>query len=849
MRSTAIYPCGLVACVLALSACGGGGGSSSAPAIEAAPVAAGEPAGFSLSGTIGLAAQVELDADLNDTVATAQRISNPVQVAGYADTVDDARDLFTVLLSAGDRINLYVEGDGVADDLDLNLLAEDGAALASAAEAAGRETIIAPASGDHLIEVSAFSGSANYVLIVTKDVSEVMQAQPEFVPGQVLVRFADLEDGDEMSDRINAMGLNWTRGSAKNTALVSCNSAEQRDAAFARMGMDHLLSDDPDVRRLSEEEQVRRDTPRMAKALRRRADVASADPNYLRRTFAVPQDAGYPAQWHYPAINAETAWDLVAPESGVIVAVIDTGVTDHPDLAGQVVAGYDFIQNPAIANDGDGCDVDADDPGDSRTPGASSYHGTHVSGTIVARTSLQPGGSTDGVAGLAWNARVMPLRAIGVGGGTDFDVMQALLYAAGLANDCNVLPAQRAQVVNMSLGGPGFSATFESVVAQARAAGVVVVASSGNSNSDVPMYPASFDGVISVAATDISGERASYSSFGNGIDVAAPGGDNSTDLNDDGFADGVLSLGVDDLVSPREFNYRFSSGTSMSSPHAAAVFALMLGANPALTPGDVDTMLAAGMLTLDLGNPAFYGFGLIDANLAVRAAFAAAGVDPDPVPARLGVDPANLSFPVGVTELVLTAANAGNAAEALSLVSVRTETDDGAPWLSVSAETVDASGLGTYRVRVDRTGLVGPAVLSGRVVIDSSENDLVVPVSLDVPAPVIDANAGPLQVLLLDPQTSETAHSIRVEATNGAYTYRFDAVPPGNFNVFAGSDRDLDGRICDAGEACGALGDLATPSPVATNLNRTGIDFDVSLRYGPGADGATGYPATVGQGP
>ena len=117
----------------------------------------------------------------------------------------------------------------------------------------------------------------------------------------------------------------------------------------------------------------------------------------------------------------------------MVVAVIDTGVVDeHPDLQGQLVPGYDFILDTTRSRDGDGCDPDPSDPGDSPDPAKRSFHGTHVAGTVVARTSLAPGGTSEGVAGVAWNARVMPLRVLGFGGGTDFDLIQALRYAARL---------------------------------------------------------------------------------------------------------------------------------------------------------------------------------------------------------------------------------------------------------------------------------------------------------------------------------------------------------------------------------------------------------------------------------
>ena len=835
-----------------LAACSGGGsgGGGSAAADPAAP----DPANGSLSGTILISGQVELDGDVNDatapfasndTVATAQRISNPVQLAGYANqpgagsagrsfVAGDARDVYRTFLAQGDRIDLYIEGDGVADDLDLALLQTDGVAVSAAVEDSAHETLQVAADGEYLIEVTAFSGAANYALNLSST-GQVGVAQAEWIPGELIVQF-DLDQTDgPMDEIVSAMGLDWQDGSPENSMLLSCSDPEQRDAAFEAMGMGHLLIDDPDVRRLSAPDQLLRDTPRLAKALRRRGDVIAADPNYIRRAFATPSDEFFGLQWHYAPIRLTEAWDLVAPDTGVVVAVIDSGVADHPELQGQLVTGYDFIQNPTIAADGNGCDPDPFDPGDGLTPGTSSYHGSHVAGTIVSRTSLQPGGDDRGVAGVAWNAKVMPLRVTGLtGAGSDFDLIQALRYAAGLANDCGVLPNARADIVNMSLGGPAFSAALDQTIQQARAQGLILVAAAGNSGTDAPSYPAAMTGVISVSATNIGNTLAGYSNFGTTIDVAAPGGNAApTDLNGDGFVDGVLSLGVDDVVNPAQYLYAFQVGTSMASPHVAGVIALMKGVHPGLTPQNVDDLLAMGAMTIDLGFPGLYGNGLIDARAAVEAAIAAAGGQVPVVPARLGVDPVALTFAVGVNDLVITTSNVGDPNAPLTILSATATTDDGANWLTVTPQQVDASGVGTYGVNVDRMGLAGPATFTGRVSFDSSQNDLDVMVTLEVPPPPIDANAGPVYVLLLDPDNGAVLRSLRFDAANGSYAYRFDQLTTGAYHVVAGTDRDNDGMLCDAGEACGGFPTAGNLADVSVVLIRNGIDFPMALHFGP----------------
>ena len=228
--------------------------------------------------------------------------------------------------------------------------------------------------------------------------------------------------------------------------------------------------------------------------------------------------------------------------ANAIVAVIDTGVVlSHPDLQGQLVDGYDFIKDPAVAVDGDGIDPNPDDPGDRFDPsGSSSFHGTHVAGTVAAATN-----NAVGVAGVAFGAKVMPLRVCGrprslMEGGCDiYDIEQAVLFAAGLANDSGTVPPRRADVINLSLGGDIGSPAEQAIFDQAGAAGVVIVAAAGNlepGQSPYPTYPAAYPGLIGVGAVDINKARAYYSNFGSWVSVVAPGGNTGQDVNGDGQA-------------------------------------------------------------------------------------------------------------------------------------------------------------------------------------------------------------------------------------------------------------------------------------------------------------------------
>jgi serine protease len=830
---------------LPLACGGGGGGETGGGSSSAAP--------FDVSGEIQIAYASAVDSDVNDpaapylandTPATAQPLPNPVTLGGHANvanqgppgrtrTLGDVLDYFRVSLAGGQTVRLFMSGDGSSDDLDLALLTEAGTPLLLSDGSTPTESIVVPASGEYLILVSAFAGESSYVLSIGQATNAIAAAPPEFVPGQVIVRMRDgapaARARSAAAASADALGLDAVAATPDGgPLLLAAGDATQLEDAVRAAGAGHLVlrSGAPSafgVRSADRTAQMRLDTQRLAKALRKRPDVLSADLNYIRRPSATPADEFYPLQWHYPMVRLPEAWDLVAPNSGIVVAVIDTGiVAAHPEFAGQLVAGYDFIADPARARDGNGCDGNPNDPGDSATPGSSSFHGTHVAGTVVAATSLG-GGGDGGVAGVAWNAKAMPLRALGVDGGTDFDVIQALRYAGHLSNACGSLPAAAADVVNLSLGSPDPSAALDAAIAEVRAAGVVVVAAAGNSGNSVPQYPAASPGVISVVAVDADEQLAFYSNFGSTVDLAAPGGDLSADLTFDGFGDGVLSTLFDD--EGNDYVYAFYQGTSMATPHVAGVIALMLGVNPALTPADIDTLLAAGSMTRNIGSSFSFGRGLLDAFEAVSAAIAAKGGALPTLPPQLAADPGALNFGAQGNQAAVAISNSGGNVPPLSVTSTETLEDDGGSWLGVAATSVNGSGLGSYTVSVDRTGLAD-GIYTGAVRFHSTAGDLDVPVIMQVGTAVSsDANAGHHYVVLVDPATFTNAGEVQVEANGGHYSFTLSGVEPGEYFVYAGTDTDNDGVICDRGEACGAYPTLDQPRALVVNGDENGVGF------------------------
>lgn len=553
---------------------------------------------------------------------------------------------------------------------------------------------------------------------------------------------------------------------------------------------------------------------REAIAAARHPAVLAAEPNSLRAPFHAPIDPLYLEQWDLPRAGFEHAWDLQPGDPGRTVAVLDTGVRfDHPDLAPRLIAGYDFVGDTWNAGDGDGWDPDATDP--FVTVGT---HGSHVTGTIAAAH-----GNGVGTVGGTLQGSVLPVRVLGVLGGTDFDIAQGILYAARLPNASGQLPLARAEVINMSLGGPNYSAILADAVAAAIEAGVVVVAAAGNANSDKPMYPAAYPGVVTVSATDMVDERAWYSSFGPHVNLAAPGGDPKKDKDGDGEKDGVLSTVFDPVLGPK---WGRKSGTSMAAPHVAAAAFLLRSQDPTLTPGLVAAYLAAG--ARDLGAPGFdveYGHGLLDAGRSLQIAAGAGGGPP-----AVFHDPAAPTFTVVQEEVRLAVVNPGGGGS-VAITGVTTD----AFWL----EVVDVAGVTPceLRLRSHREGLA-PGTYDGEVTLHSSVGDTVVPVRLDFD------DDGPIGVsrvcvVAVDEVTGEVAGSLWVdEDTAGAF--ELPGLPEGTYRIVAATDLDFDGVV---GEDHDYVAEWQGPSAGAVPLP-DGTDLSVDLEVAAGAALGTG-PITI----
>jgi len=352
-------------------------------------------------------------------------------------------------------------------------------------------------------------------------------------------------------------------------------------------------------------------------------NIEYAEPDLLLQAKLTPNDSRYNEQWQYfePAagLNLPQAWDITQGQ-GAIIAVLDTGYRPHQDLAANIIGGYDMISSATIAQDGDGRDSDATDPGDWEPAGAcfngspasnSSWHGTHVAGTIAAVSN-----NNIGVAGVAFNAKILPVRVLGRCGGYTSDIADAMIWAAGgnvAGVPANLNPAD---VINLSLGGSGnCGTTTQNAINTARNLGTTVVVAAGNENTNASSStPANCQGVVTVAAINRSGGKAYYSNFGNIVDVAAPGGDGRS-----GAANAILSTLNSGARAPGSDRYAFYQGTSMATPHVAGAAALLYAVNPAITPAQVEATLKSTARAFPASCNQC-GSGIVDALAAVNAA-------------------------------------------------------------------------------------------------------------------------------------------------------------------------------------------------------------------------------------
>ncbi len=437
-----------------------------------------------------------------------------------------------------------------------------------------------------------------------------------------------------------------TRGGRLNWQLDRHNTSRLSSMLDRTLSVERKLADGTHLLKLGQP--VTLDQARAISArLQQSGEVLAAEPDLLMQAYAIaPNDPGYatwPGQWHYlvpggsnlGGVDLPAAWDLTLGGGHVSVAVIDSGYRPHVDLQA-MLPGYDFITSASVANDGNSRDADASDPGDHAPAGAcgrgaaasnSSWHGTHVMGTVAALMNNGLYGT-----GVAPNVRILPVRVLGRCGGYTSDIVDGMRWAAGISVAGAPGNPNPARILNLSLGSAGTcSAAFQSAVNDVNARGAVVVVATGNGGVNTLNQPANCTGVVAVTAHAIDGDSGDYANIGTQTTLSAPGGGCGTlsPACAPGYtADGVpvYSLGNTGSTAPQADSGALKYGTSMAAPHVAGTIALMLSLDPQMTRDQVVTVLRssarpfpAGTACLLPENRGLCGAGLLDAHAALTA--------------------------------------------------------------------------------------------------------------------------------------------------------------------------------------------------------------------------------------
>lgn len=419
-------------------------------------------------------------------------------------------------------------------------------------------------------------------------------------------------------DDLFKIKTNYVRTTAQKATVVTLSSkltAEQAEKYMAALSSNpSVASVEPDLLRRSNARTRTATTSKVAQV----AQAAQAS-----NQVVAPNDTLYPQQWnlHGPkGLAAPEAWKTTQG-AGVTVAVIDSGIVKHPDLDANVLPGYDFITEPSIARDGNGRDSDPTDQGNWEEAGVcdagseaseSNWHGTHVAGSIAAIMN-----NKRGIVGVAPSTKILPVRALGMCGGYDSDIADAMVWAAGGTVEGVPANSNPAKIINLSLGGEGTCpATYSKAIAEVNKRGAILVVAAGNDGQDTSkVAPANCGGSIVVGATDQEGKRSDFSNYGKLVDVSAPGS-------------GIMSTVDLGTTVSTGAGYTEYDGTSMAAPQVAGVIALMKSVDPSLNAERAKQILkqSSKPLTCDVNA---CGSGIV--NAASALAMVQGKKDPNPV--------------------------------------------------------------------------------------------------------------------------------------------------------------------------------------------------------------------------
>ncbi|WP_328185761.1 S8 family serine peptidase [Marinobacter sp. OP 3.4] len=835
-----------------LASCGGGGGGSDGGGLN------GDSAG--VQGTIDIVSGSRVDRDYADLWRVNDgnwpdgsdgtvTLPVPATVGGYLSHrsgsdgsgrvyPEDNTDTYVALMEDGDRYVLQCFSSLGLDEDGLGVtLALDGTADNS--DACGSGGIYEGGSGDVRITVSTNSdgGPLRYVLTIVPQGSlstfNVSWPEPDLRVDEAIVT-----GPVAFASTLSSSGLRASSVMDVGRSIGPDTWHVRRDEGVNALSTRSTGTNDP-----------RAETIEWIRTMREEFGL-DAEPNYLvRQSTATPgtnqfygtdNDNGDPDNWNLVQIKAPGAWGSVgAPDGqGVGVAIMDTGMfsTDlstygdwHEDLVNNVVdpAGgildfvsdnYDVDGNYVSGTQGrDGNPATPPTPGD---PGGTSFHGTHVAGIIAAEDNMI------GTVGIAHQATILPYRVLGVDPVTGDDGTGAvadLIDAINTASDRTDV-----DVINLSLGGLPQLAPLQAATDRAYDNGILVVAAGGNSGDASAVYPAANRRVVGVGATNRDDELASYSNYGQSVDLLAPGG-----ALDDGILNAYGNAEGGNLV--REYGYL--AGTSMAVPHLTGVYALAKSVKSDLSPDQFRAQLIAGDLTADpavsgLDDYALFGAGLLDAQRALD-------------------NRGNFPTVVSAWPRVLEVSSSGN--ESIVLLEILKDdvqsspTVSGAPVIPAPFEMTDGDGQPVnggdpipeaLRIRVDPDALPANREASGNIEIEhtaenGSTHTLIVPVYVQSTDEPEDRSAGRHYVLLLDADDFDSSRSMQVVAQEGSgeYEYSLSDVTPGDYILVAGTDLDSNGFICENGEACAEYPNAGSREVISIGEGETlRLDMTTSFR-------------------
>jgi len=792
--------------------CSGSGGSSASSSVSLKLI---EPL-YNLSGKVQVAYNSFADSDVpntdftsisNNTASTAQVLSLPAQLIGYASKDTDEWDAYKVVVSKNQYVSLeiadYDEADTTKNDLDLIIVDLDLKIIADSESTKSYEFLSMP-EGEYYIAVKAYAGASKYVLSVGTKFTQsysasVFSSEFEYVGDKLLIQKKEIlqiaqDAAWKQSQLMDQLGFD--KGSD-----YSVYSYSEKDEfldprkVFKKFG---FLNDSSQLSKA-----LRTKNPEIISQAEKRKFIALLNantpeytilPNIAVSSHAFSSDPEYYRQWNHVAINLDTALNSIGSTvKEVVVAVLDSGrpevgsrayydtnyVDDEMDFLDEIFLNNSLYTNGG--NDGNGVDADATDAAWAYETFTS--HGTHVASTIAAKNN---GYKINGMA-----VKVMPIRVLPnypYAGGLN-GILEGFKYAAGLPNSSGQLPSKRADVINASLGAA--SSEYCSFLDPILASGIIFVASAGNDGNSMSSYPASCPGVISVAAIDKDFNRAPYSQYNANVDIAAPGGfTDFGDRNGDGVSDGVYAWG-------NQNELKAIQGTSMASPHVAGAIALMKSVQPTLTYDDVSSILASGGMTNDIGSVGrdnLFGHGSLDVAKAISSL---SNFNSETANTFGSLSQSRYDF--GSSEVSIDMKLSKYGSGDLKVTGLTADNTEG---LSYTYEA-DAEGFGDYVISLDRS-VYENGTFHNAIYFKFDNNTYA--------RGYITYNVGPepplgsleLAVIGIRDSSGEyiASKSQRLDLTSGTADFTFTDLKPGPYDIVIATDIDSDGLSCSRGEFC-----------------------------------------------